>query len=162
MQSYNLGLFFLIALPFLLLNRVGFWMLFKKAGVSPWKSLVPFLNWWHWVKMVGRPTYYFFLLFVPIVNPIIWFTLSIDLLKSFGRFKFSEQVLGTLFQFTYTVYMGLKKEIVYLGAAESEAFQEKYKKNQKFWQRLGRCNLVRSDGGIIGANDLCRALSNTY
>jgi len=132
MQSYNLGLFFLLALPFLLLNRIGFWMLFKKAGVSPWKSLVPGLNWWCWVKIVGRPTYYFFLLFVPIINPIIWFTLSIDLMKSFGRFKFSEQVMGTLFQFIYTVYIGFKKDVVYLGPAESEEFQTKYKTAKSF------------------------------
>lgn len=132
MQSYNLGLFLLLALPFLILNRVGFWMLFKKAGVSPWKSLVPFLNWWHWVQIVGRPTYYFFLLFVPIINPIIWFTLSIDLLKSFGRFKFSEQVMGTLFQFAYTVYIGVKKEVVYLGAAETEDFKKKHKIEKSF------------------------------
>lgn len=132
MDSYNLGLFFLIAIPILIANRVGFWLLFKKAGVNPVFSLIPFLNWWHWVKIVGRPTYYFFLLLVPIINPVIWFTLSIDLLKSFGRFKFGEQVLGTLFQFAYTIYMGFKKEVVYLGPAESEEFKKKYTRKKSF------------------------------
>lgn len=132
MESYNLGLFFLLAIPILLANRVGFWLLFKKAGVNPILSFVPVLNWWHWVKIVGRPTYYFFLLFVPIINPVIWFTLSIDLLKSFGRFKFWEQVAGTLFQFIYTIYIGSSKEVKYLGAAESEEFKKKYKKEKHF------------------------------
>jgi signal peptidase I len=132
MDSYNLGLFFLIATPILIANRIGFYLLFKKAGVNPVLSLIPILNWWHWVKIVGRPTYYFFLLLVPIINPVIWFTLSIDLLKSFGRFKFTEQVLGTLFQFVYTIYMGFKKEIVYLGPAESEDFKKKYKREKSF------------------------------
>ena len=131
MQSYNLPLFLIIALPILLLNRWGFWLLFKKAGVNPWISIIPFYNWFTWVKIVGRPTYYFFLLFVPIINPIIWFTLSIDLLKSFGRFKFYEQVLGTLFQFAYLPYIGYQKDVVYIGPAESEDFQKKYPKKKE-------------------------------
>jgi len=107
---------------------VGFWLLFKKAGLNPVLSIIPIYNWYCWVKMVGRPLTYFFYLFIPIINPIIWFTLSIDLLRSFGRFDFKSQVMGTLFQFLYLPFIGFRKDVVFLGAAESEEFKKQYPK----------------------------------
>ena len=35
--------------------QVGMWGIFKKAGLKPWLSLIPFYNIWLWIKVViGR------------------------------------------------------------------------------------------------------------
>lgn len=60
-------------------------LIFKKAGQPLWAGFVPFYNTYILVKIVGRPGWWFVLLFIPIVNFIISIILYIDLAKSFGK-----------------------------------------------------------------------------
>ena len=34
---------------------LGLWFVFKKAGVAPWKALVPVYNMFVWVQVCGKP-----------------------------------------------------------------------------------------------------------
>lgn len=126
MQAHNANLFFAIAVVFYALTRLGLFMLFKKAGKPGWLALVPVLSWWHWAKLVNRPWYYVLLLCIPVVNVIAGFTITIDLLRSFGQFRLWQQILGVIFPFAYLPYVGFSKETAYLGPSHSEDFKKKH------------------------------------
>ena len=63
----------------------GLWKVFEKAGEEGWKSLVPFYNMWVWIHMVGRPTWFFILIFIPFANLYAYCALINDISKGFGK-----------------------------------------------------------------------------
>lgn len=111
----------------LVINKVGLFLLFRKAGFhNAWQALIPFWNWFVLAKIVGRAWWYGLLIQIPIVGVIVWYTLSIDCIKSFGRFRFWESVLALIAQPFYFLFIGIKKDVVYLGASHSVEFNKKY------------------------------------
>ena len=47
---------------------LGLWFVFKKAGVAPWKALVPVYNMFVWVQVCGKPWTWYMLLLIPGIN----------------------------------------------------------------------------------------------
>lgn len=73
---------------FLILNIIHFlgtWKLYIKAGRKAWEAIVPIYNAIILMKIINRPSWWVILLFVPIVNllmfPIIW----IETIRSFRK-----------------------------------------------------------------------------
>lgn len=79
------GISGLIGLAFAVLAIVGMWKIFTKAGEPGWYSIIPIWNTIVMIKIVGRPMWWFLLLFVPIVNIVILVILMLDLSKVFGK-----------------------------------------------------------------------------
>lgn len=126
MEVSNLNLFIVLALSLFALSRTGLFFMFRKAGIQGWLAFVPVLSWWYWLKLVNRPWHYLIYLLIPAVNVIAGFTITIDLMRSFGQFRFWQQCLGVLLPFIYWPYLGTRKELVYLGPSHSEEFKKKY------------------------------------
>ena len=61
------------------------WKVFAKAGQPGWAALVPIYNMIVLLQIVGRPTWWLLLYFVPIVNIFIGLMVINDLSKSFGK-----------------------------------------------------------------------------
>ncbi len=73
---------------FLVLQLVHFggtWKLYRAAGESPWKALVPIYNAVILMKIINRPKWWVFLLFIPTINVIIFAVLWIETARSFGK-----------------------------------------------------------------------------
>jgi hypothetical protein len=70
---------------FVLLMIASMWKVFTKAGEPGWAAIVPIYNMIVWCKIVGRPIWWFILLFIPCVGIVIAIMLCIDLAKSFGK-----------------------------------------------------------------------------
>lgn len=64
-----------------LLMAAGLWMVFQKAGVEGWKSLIPFYNMWELTKVAHKPRVWFILGFLPIINIILF----VPVAKNFGK-----------------------------------------------------------------------------
>ena len=64
---------------------VAYWRIFTKAGQPGWASIIPIYNTIVWLRIVGRPLWWFILLFVPVVNIVILIIMVHDLSKSFGH-----------------------------------------------------------------------------
>ena len=64
---------------------VSLWKVFTKAGQPGWTSLIPLFNILILLKIVNKPLWWFLLLFVPIVNLVIFFIIYDRLSKSFGK-----------------------------------------------------------------------------
>lgn len=132
MESVGFNLIIGWLIPFTVAIKIGLYLLFKKAEITkPWQAFIPFWNWFVLAKLVNRPFWYGIFIQVPVVGVVIWYTLTIDLLKSFGRFKFWEQAIGLIAQWFYFPFIGIKKEVVYLAPANTPDFDKKYNKNPR-------------------------------
>ena len=70
---------------FALLVVASMWRLFSKAGEAGWKSLVPFLGAFVYLKITGRPAWWFLLMIIPVINIIPGIVTCFDLARVFGK-----------------------------------------------------------------------------
>jgi hypothetical protein len=102
--SYSLGgagaaVMFLLMIAVYVVVVIGWWKTFVKAGQPGWAAIVPFYNLYIWVKIAGRPTWWFWVMLVgvllgwiPILGWIliigVWvmsLLLALDVAKNFGQ-----------------------------------------------------------------------------
>jgi hypothetical protein len=77
--------FFLIYIAVIVLTIAGMWKTFEKAGQKGWAAIVPILNYYVIIKLVGREVWWIILLFIPCVNIVVAIILFMDLAKKFGK-----------------------------------------------------------------------------
>src|SRR5215831_1201903 len=94
-------------LIFLLLVQVahfiGTWKLYAKAGRKSWEAAVPVYNAIILMKIINRPSWWSILLFIPIINLIMFPVVWIETLRSFGKNSDKDTVLG-LATFGFYIY----------------------------------------------------------
>ncbi|QBQ39758.1 signal peptidase I [Sphingobacterium psychroaquaticum] len=108
------------------LSIYGLWLLFKKAGKQGWEAIVPFYREYVMAQLTARPTWWVFLLLVPIVNIFIFYGLYLDFLKCFGKRRFWETAVAVLFPFIFLPLWGRDPQVKYLGQSHTEEFKKKY------------------------------------
>lgn len=67
------------------LSIAALWKVFTKAGEAGWKAIIPFLNLYVMLRIVGRPGWWLILLLVPFVNIVVAVVVYYDLARSFGH-----------------------------------------------------------------------------
>ncbi|MBT8320777.1 MAG: signal peptidase I, partial [Eudoraea sp.] len=86
----------------------------KKAGRKPWEALVPVYNAIVLMQIIRRPKWWVILLFIPIINllmfPVVW----VETIRSFGRNKLSETWLVILTLGFYIYYVNYGLEVTYI------------------------------------------------
>ena len=84
---------------------LGTWKLYKVAGEAPWKAIVPIYNAIVFFKIIKRPKWWIFLLFLPVINLMMFMVLWIDTVKHFGKSKTIDSILAvvTLGFYIYTI-----------------------------------------------------------
>jgi len=61
------------------------WKTFEKAGKPGWAAIVPFYNTYVMLEIAGRPGWWLLLMFIPFVNLIFSFIVSLDIARCFGK-----------------------------------------------------------------------------
>ena len=102
----------------------GFAAMFKKAGLQPWKGLIPYYNTWLVLKLTNRSGITFFLQFIPIVGWFVSMSIFIDFSKTFGKFSFQEHAMAALIPFIYFPILGFSNNDRYMGAAYAKAHKK--------------------------------------
>ena len=87
---------FIFFLAVQVVHFAGTWKLYEKAGRKPWEAAVPVYNAVILMKIINRPWYWTILLFIPIVNLIMFPVVWVQILKSFGKNKTSDYIIGIL------------------------------------------------------------------
>jgi signal peptidase I len=72
------------ALIIQVVHFLGTWKLYKAAGEAPWKAIVPIYNAIVLMKIIHRPKWWVVLLFLPVINLMIFMVLWIDIAKRLG------------------------------------------------------------------------------
>lgn len=112
----------LFALIYIVLPFVGLCFVFKKAGMAPWKALVPVYNIVLWIKLCGKNWKWYIYFLIPAINIFTFLMLVVETAKVFGRHKFWEHTLAVIFPFAYMPYLGLNK-MEYLGPEAAKAVE---------------------------------------
>ena len=68
-----------------LIHSLATWKLYKKAGFNPIASIIPLYNSLVLMKIIRRPWWWVILLFIPIINLLIFPVVWIETARSFGR-----------------------------------------------------------------------------
>lgn len=97
--------------------HIGMYGMFRKAGIVPWKALIPFYNTWCMVSEMGLKKYWFFLQLIPVAGQFITIWICIKFVEHFGRFGFWHHAATVLFPFLYFPYLGYSKSERYAGIA---------------------------------------------
>lgn len=95
--------------------QVGLWMIFKKAGIAPWKSIIPFYNIWVWTREVICKKWWWFLLFlIPYLGIFMFLYMIWETIHHFDKHGYLPLILGTLFFPFYMLYLGFSKKENYI------------------------------------------------
>ncbi len=96
--------------------RVGLSYFFKSANYASWKAFIPVYSSWLWLKIINRPWWWIFLVFIPVVNLVLTIGMLVDLLNSFGKRKPLDHVICAIVPFIYLPYVAFVQKPVYEGA----------------------------------------------
>lgn len=75
----------LFALMTTVIEVVGAWFMFEKAGEPGWAAIIPIYNLLIGIKIAGKPWWYLLLMMIPVVNLFILIITLDGLSKSFGK-----------------------------------------------------------------------------
>lgn len=96
------------------IHFLGTWKLYIKAGRQAWEAAVPIYNGVVLMKIINRPWYWVILLFIPIVNLIMFPVVWVETLRSFGRNKTTDTVLGVLSCGLYIYYINYTQDVSHI------------------------------------------------
>ena len=83
--NYISGSYSFIFYPILLLLAISLWRLFEKAGQNGWAALIPFYNIFIFLRIIGKPWWWFVLFFIPCLG-FIWILWGwICMARRFGK-----------------------------------------------------------------------------
>ena len=68
-----------------IIQLVGMWASFDKAGKPGWAAIIPVYNMVVMVEISGRPLWWVILFFVPVANIVAVIVVSIDVAQNFGK-----------------------------------------------------------------------------
>ena len=109
---------FTTLLIFILLVQVihflGTWKLYIKAGRKAWEAAIPIYNAIVLMKIINRSPWWTLLLFIPIVNLIMFPVIWIETLRSFGRNSNTDTFLGVCTFGLYIYYINYTQDVTYI------------------------------------------------
>ncbi len=101
MTLFQWFLFFLFVQ---LIHGLGTWKLYVRAGKQAWEAFIPLYNSIVLMKIINRPTWWTLLLFIPIINLIMFPVIWVETLRSFGKNSTKDTFLGVL-TFGFYIYL---------------------------------------------------------
>ena len=107
-----------------IVHFLGTWKLYEAAGRKRWEAAIPVYNAIILMKIIGRPTWWTILLFIPIINLIIFPVIWIETLRAFGKRSGLDTFLGIITLGIYIYYVNYTQKLEY-GADRSLSPQNK-------------------------------------
>lgn len=104
-------LFFLVVQ---VIHFAGTWRLYQKAGRQSWEAAIPVYNAIVLMKIINRPTWWTILLFIPIVNLIMFPVIWVETLRSFGRNSTTDTILGIVTLGLYLYYINYTQDVTHI------------------------------------------------
>jgi len=105
---------FIFFLIIQVIHFLGTWKLYVKAGRSAWEAAIPVYNGIILMQIIKRPKWWIILLFIPIINllmfPVIW----VETIRSFGRNSKMDTILVILTLGLYIYYVNYVLDVVYI------------------------------------------------
>ena len=111
MSVYQWFVFFLLVQ---IVHFLGTWKLYEAAGRKKWEAAVPVYNAIVLMKIIGRPSWWTILLFMPIINLIIFPVVWVETLRSFGKRSGLDTFLVLITLGLYLYYINYTQKLNYI------------------------------------------------
>jgi len=110
----NFTEWFIFFLVIQVVHFLGTWKLYVKAGRQAWEAAIPVYNAVVLMKIINRPWWWVILLFIPIVNllmfPVVW----VETIRSFGKNSRLDTILVILTFGLYIYYVNYAADVAYI------------------------------------------------
>jgi uncharacterized membrane protein YhaH (DUF805 family) len=84
--AYGIGIgMWIVIVALTVVTIAGMWRTFDKAGKPGWAAIVPIYNMVVLCQVAGKSGWWVLLMFIPLVNIIIWIIVSIGVANNFGK-----------------------------------------------------------------------------
>jgi signal peptidase I len=111
-----------------ILNGLFFWKGYEKAGYKAWQAFVPFYNTVIFLRIISRPWWWVFLLYLPVIGNIMVVVMTYEWLHVFGYRKKRYTLLSLLTLGLFAAYVSYLPSATYVGKDV-----EVIKKNVSSW-----------------------------
>ena len=106
---------FIFFLVIQVLHYLATWKLYEKAGYKGWQAAIPIYNAVILMKIIDRPTWWTVLLFIPIINLILFPVIWVEVAKAFGKKEISQAVIAVISLGFYNFYLNyFDKNLTYI------------------------------------------------
>lgn len=122
-------LYLIVLLVFYVGVRIGTQKIFQNRGIASWKAWVPVVCSMEWQKLVDKPSWYTWMLFIPGVNLFYWAGQLTRMANAHGRFSFLDQMLAVLAAPFYFPWLAYNKNTPYISPSGLKAGQKPFKKS---------------------------------
>jgi len=97
-----------------LIHGLGTWKLYIKAGRKAWEAFVPIYNAVILMKIINRSVWWTILLFLPIVNLIMFPVVWVETARSFGKNSYLDTFLAVVTLGFYNYYLNYVADVQYI------------------------------------------------
>lgn len=111
-MSVNQWLLFILIIQ--VVHFLGTWKLYIKAGRQAWEAAIPVYNSIVLMKIINRPSWWTILLFIPVINLIIFPVVWVETLRSFGKNSTTDTVLGIVTFGLYIYVINYSNDVNYI------------------------------------------------
>ena len=96
------------------LHGLATWKLYIKAGRKFWEAFVPLYNAIILMKIINRPWWWTILLFLPIVNLIMFPVIWVEIARSFRKNTYKDTFLAIITLGFYSFYLNYIEDVQYV------------------------------------------------
>ncbi len=104
---------FIFFLLLQVIHFLGTWKLYVKAGRKAWEAAIPIYNAVVLMQIIGRPKWWVVLLFLPIINLLMFTVIWVETIRSFGKKSTLDTVLVIATLGFYIYYINYFTEVKY-------------------------------------------------
>ncbi|MCK0110087.1 signal peptidase I [Flavobacteriaceae bacterium S0825] len=95
-------------------HGLGTWKLYIKAGRQVWEAFVPVYNAVILMKIINRSPWWTILLFLPIINLIMFPVVWVETARSFGKNTYTDTILAVVTLGFYNYYLNYVADVSYV------------------------------------------------
>ena len=105
---------FIFILIIQVIHGLGTWKLYIKAGRQAWEAFIPVYNGVVLMKIINRPWWWVILLFLPVVNLIMFAVIWVETARSFGKNTYLDTFLAVITLGFYNFYLNYLADVSYI------------------------------------------------
>jgi signal peptidase I len=96
------------------IHGLGTWKLYIKAGRQAWEAFIPIYNAIILMKIINRSPWWTILLFLPIINLIMFPVVWVETSRSFGKNTYTDTFLAVATLGLYNYYLNYMVDVTYI------------------------------------------------
>ena len=110
----SLSQWFVFILIIQVVHGLGTWKLYIKAGRKAWEAFVPIYNAVVLMKIINRSVWWTPLLFIPIINLIMFPVIWVETARSFGKNSYTDTFLAVVTLGFYNFYLNYVADVTHI------------------------------------------------